>query len=583
MLHDASGEGACIKDLWYMIRRMAEQRALLPLAILFTIVRCALGLWLPLLLAEAVDAAIVRADLDSVYAVGWRMLCVCIGMGVFGYAANMLCAVVGQRLALTLREETYSKIGKLSVSQVSQLGHGSLITRLTVDINVCSNLASAMVLLLFEPLTFMIGGIIMMWRIAPHLGMVFVGFVVLQLVVMIFFVYSTAPLFVKVRRKTDALNSRLQSAFAGFRLTKAANMQESEKARMGEDNLALMEASLKVQRRIAIFNPLVMLIMNLAVACVLMLAGNEVATGVISVSMVLSAINYSEQVLLSIASVGNVYRVITETQPSAARIREVIDMAPDMDDGALAWDKPFSELRFENVGFVYPAGGQVFEGLSLALHAGETVALIGPIGCGKTTLASLCDRLFDATEGRILLNGTDIRSWRIADVRSAVALVEKQTAVLEDTLKDNIVFGRDGINDADVQLAVGTAQLEGLVAKKPQGLDTPLYSMGKSLSGGERQRLTIARALAGSPGLLVLDDSTSALDYVTEARFLAALRENYPQMAVLLITNRLASALKADRILVLNGGHIEADGTEAELRESSTLFRDMCDIQEGGR
>jgi len=225
----------------------------------------------------------------------------------------------------------------------------------------------------------------------------------------------------------------------------------------------------------------------------------------------------------------------------------------------------------------------VFDDLNMTLHAGETVALVGPIGCGKTTLASLCNRLFDATDGRILLNGRDIRSWRIADVRSAVALVEKQTAVLEDTLQDNIVFGREGIGRKDVQLAVDTAQLEGLVAKKPQGLDTPLYSMGKSLSGGERQRLTIARALAGAPGLLVLDDSTSALDYVTEARFLAALRESYPQMAVLLITNRLASALKADRILVLNEGRIEADGKEDELRESCAIFRDMCEIQEGDR
>ncbi len=566
-----------------MIRRMAEQRALLPTAVLLTIARCALGLWLPLLLAEAVDAAIIRADLDMVYAVGWRMLIVCISMGIFGYGSNMLCAMVGQRLALTLREEAYANIGKLSVLQVAQLGHGSLITRLTVDINVCSNLASALVMLLFEPLTFMIGGIVMMWHIAPHLGMVFVGFVVLQLVVMLCFVYSTAPLFIRVRRKTDALNSRLQSAFAGFRLSKSFNTQGREKKRMFEDNLALMEASLKVQRRIAIFNPLVMLIMNLAVACVLMLAGNEVAAGVINVSMVLSAVNYSEQVLLSIASVGNVYRVLTETQPSAQRIREVIDMHPEMEEGGLDWSEPFSELRFEGVGFTYPTGGQVFDGLNLTLRAGETAALVGPIGCGKTTLAGLCNRLYEATEGRILLNGRDIRSWRIADVRAAVALVEKQTAVLEDTLRDNIIFGREGIRSDDVQLAVETAQMEGLVAKKPQGLDTPLYSMGKSLSGGERQRLTIARALAGSPGLLVLDDSTSALDYVTEARFLEALRQNYPQMAVLLITNRLASALKADRILVLNEGRVEAEGTEDELRESCAIFREMCEIQEGDR
>ena len=533
-------------------------------------------------MADAIEAAVMLHDVARVGEVGLRMLVVTVAMGVFSYGSNLICAVIGQRYALDTRQESYARIGELSVLQAAQIGYGSLITRLTVDIDTCANLLYALVQLLVEPTVLVVGGIVMMWHIAPRLGMVFVGFVLLQLIVMATFVSQTAPGFLKVRRRTDALNARLQSSLANFRLMKAANTQRQERERVDSDNVALFDAAFAVQRKIALFNPLVMLIMNVAVACVLLLAGVQVQEGSLHVARVLSAVSYSEQVLLSIAAVGHIYRVMTETQPSAARIRELLDTKPQMTDGELTWDGGFCELCLEHVAFSYPEGSRVFDDLGLTVHAGESVAIIGPIGCGKTTLASLCNRLHDPVSGRVLLNGHDLRAWRIEDVRRAVALVEKRTAVLEDTMRDNIVFGRDGIDEQDVDEAVRVAQLSELVAKQPEGLDTLLYSMGRSLSGGERQRLTIARALAGRPGLLVLDDSTSSLDYVTEARLLADVRRTYPQMAVMLITNRLASALKADRIVVLGEGRVEAEGTDAELRATSSLYQRMCAVQEGG-
>lgn len=550
---------------------------------MLTAARCALALWLPLLMADAIEAAVMLHDVARVGEVGLRMLVATVAMGVFSYGSNLMCAVIGQRYALDTRQEAYARIGELSVLQAAQIGYGSLITRLTVDIDTCANLLYALVQLLVEPTVLVVGGIVMMWHIAPRLGMVFVGFVLLQLIVMVTFVSRTAPGFLKVRRRTDALNARLQSSLANFRLMKATNTQRQERERVGSDNIALFDAAFAVQRKIALFNPLVMLIMNVAVACVLLLAGAQVQEGSLHVARVLSAVSYSEQVLLSIAAVGHIYRVMTETQPSAARIRELLDTKPQMTDGELVWDGSFCELCLEHVAFSYPEGSRVFDDLDLTVHAGESVAIVGPIGCGKTTLASLCNRLHDPASGRVLLNGHDVRTWRIEDVRRAVALVEKRTAVLEDTMRDNIVFGRDGIDEQDVDEAVRVAQLSELVAKQPEGLDTLLYSMGRSLSGGERQRLTIARALAARPGLLVLDDSTSSLDYVTEAQLLADVRRSYPQMAVMLITNRLASALKADRIVVLGEGGVEAEGTDAELRATSSLYQQMCAVQEGGR
>lgn len=564
-----------------MVRRIVRQRLLFLCAILLTLLKCAMALWMPMLTAEAIDNAIVFHNLEQIFSLGIRMLAVALVMGIASYGSNMSSAVIGQRLALGLREQAYKKVNELTVAQATNLGLGSLITRLTVDIDVCANLVNALLLLFVEPATLMLGGIVMMWRIAPELGLVFFGFVAVQLVVMLVFVCNTAPGFVRVRRMNDMLNLRLQNSFSSFRLTKALNTQSQEEERVGANNLALFEASLSVQRKIAFFNPLVMLIMNLAVACVLVISGYEVATGLVHVGMVLSAINYSEQVLLSIASVGHMYRVVTETQPSAARIREVLEMQPDMVDGSAGSIGEFASLELDHIGFSYAKGGRVFNDVSLTIRAGESVAVVGPIGCGKTTLASLCNRLYDVTSGCIMLNGKDIRSWGIADVRRTVALVEKQTSVLDDTVFENIVFGREGIREDDVKRAVEVAQFEPVVNRKLNGLQTPLYAMGKSLSGGERQRLTIARALAGQPGLLILDDSTSSLDYVTEAQLLRSIKEQYPKMAVMIITNRLMSALRADRIVVISQGMVDSVGTDEELQETSVLYRKMCAIQEG--
>ena len=385
-----------------------------------------------------------------------------------------------------------------------------------------------------------------MWTIAPTVGLALAGFVVIQLLIMVVFIQKTAPGFIRVRKATDTLNSSLQSAFGNFRLIKVSNTQKRESARIEQQNAILFDAAYAVQRKIALFNPVIMLIMNFAVASMLLQAGDLVATGSLSVGLVLSSINYSEQVLLSIAAVGHMYRVVTEAQPSAARVREVLETESGMMDGLMPLDgEDFKNLSFEGVSFSYPEGSKVFEGLDFSVHAGESVAIVGPIGCGKSTLANLCNRFYDATSGRIAVNGKNIRSLRMADVRRVIAIVEKHTAAGKFIV------------------------------------DTLLLSSGKSLSGGERQRLTIARALAGKPSLLVLDDSTSSLDYVTEASLLDCVRDNYPFMAVLLITNRLVSALRADRIVVLDEGRIVAEGTDAKLRESCPLYRHMRAMQDG--
>ena len=570
-----------MRDLKKMVARMFRaQRPLIAAALLLTLLQCVMELHLPRLMAEAVDGGLMYGDVRLLEQIGGRMLILAVAMGAAGYGASIFCLMAGERLALGLRGELYEKIHSLSVRQVSAMGHGALITRLTVDAEVCAGLVQAMVLFLAEPFFLMAGGVVMMWLISWQLGLVFVGFVAAQLVCMLFFIRLTAADYARARAMTDALNSRLQDALAHFRMSKAYGADAAEKTRFNRSAAELLDASYRVQRKAAVFNPLIMLIMNMSVAAVLLLSGLLVPDGGMKVGTVLSAITYCEQVLLAIAASGRVYRVILEAQPSAARIFELLEAAPELKEGGEDLDEPFRELRFEAVDFSFPEGGSVLRGISFLLRAGETLAVVGPVGSGKTTLAGLCLRLCDPTGGRVLINRRSARDLSQKTLRRITALSEKQSVVLEGTVEENIVFGREGITEVDIERAVAAAQLKEYIEKCPMGLQTELSSMGVSLSGGEKQRLTIARALAGRPGLLVLDDSTSCLDYETERRLLAAIRETYPETAVLLIGNRSAGAATADRILVLEDGRLSAQGSDRELRACSPFYRRLCAAQD---
>ena len=288
-----------MNELLRMTRRALRQRLLTVLAVVMTLGQCALTLRLPMLMADIVNNGVMTGSMAHVRSVSGRMLLACVLMGACGYAANQLCAVLGQRFALELRLDAYDRVERLSVLQASRLGLGSLITRLTVDVDACASLVPALILMLVEPLLMMAGGIAAMWSIAPDFGLVFVGFVAVQLVVMALFIRGTAPLFLKVRDIMDAMNNRLQNLLMNFRLIKASNTQAAGEASFDEANRALYDTAFAARRLVALFNPIIMLIMNLAVAGVLYLSGVRVRAGALNVGQVLSAISYTEQVLLS--------------------------------------------------------------------------------------------------------------------------------------------------------------------------------------------------------------------------------------------------------------------------------------------
>lgn len=573
-----------MNDIGYMIRRAFRYKGLVTAAVLLTALQCVMKLRLPRLMSFAVNTGLQHKDLSLLKSVGLNMLITCVIMGVSGYLSNLASAVSGQRFAMELRREVYRKISDLSVSQTSGIGIGSLITRLTTDIDICAMLIHALILLVMEPVFMTLGGVTMMWMISPRFGMVFICFVAAQLAIMVLFIKKTAPGFIKVRLAADALNSSLQNTFGIFRLVRASCTQERESDRFDVRNTELFERALEVQKLVAFFNPFIMLVMNLSVAAILFLSGWEVSSGLLNIGMLLMAVSYSEQVLMSIMTGGQMYRLITETKPSAERIRQILVMEPDVKDTGREKAGEFEELVFDSVRFEYPGGARVLDGLSFSVKKGEIKAVIGSVGSGKSTMAALCARLFDVTGGRILLNGKELPSLSMSEIRRCVALVEKHPPVVEGTIRENIVFGREGISEESIRKAVAAAGFplfeDGQGGKEEPGMSR-LYA-GRNLSGGERQRLAIARALAGDPGILVLDESTSALDYATEKRILEALRTEYPDLAVLMITSRLPSAKRADRILVLEEGKAAAEGSDEELCACCRIYRRMAGVQLGG-
>ena len=562
-----------MKDLLRITARFKKYWRLLLFAALFTAVQCAEQLCLPRLMAAVIDSGIVQGKTDLIMQTGGRMLLVCFVLAVSGYGAHVLSAVGAERFALHMRNELYDRIGALSVYEVNNFGAGSLITRLTGDVKTCSSLLGAFLQITIEPLLLTVGGMALVWQTERRLGLLFTVFVAVQILLMFCFVRLTAPRFKKIRQLNDRFNARLQEVFSRLRLIKILNREKYENDQFGTLNKGLLIAGIEVQKIVSVFQPLMMFIVDCAVAFILLFASNNLD---MRMGNLMEVIAYAQQVLLAVVISGRLFQLISEAVPGAARISQLLDAESDIADGTDEISAPVKQLEFDDVSFAYPASADVLSHIRLTVEPGSFLAVTGATGSGKSTLADLCVRLFDVGDGRILLDGQEIEDFRLADLRRHIALVEKHESVLSGTFYDNIVFGRDYVDEADVEKAVRAAQCAPLLEGQPEGLQGIVYAMGRSLSGGERQRLTVARALAGKPDVLLLDDCTSSLDHATETAMLREIRALYPEMTVILFTQRSVSAALAQTIVCLDRGEIVGRGTDEELRETCPQYRELC-------
>lgn len=387
----------------------------------------------------------------------------------------------------------------------------------------------------------------------------------------------------KLQTRLDEINSLLQEDVSGIRIIKACVRESYEKLRFGKANDKLIKTQLQVLVIFAFMNPVMNTLMYTVVVLLLLSGSHEVSAGLTTPGTIMAAITYTTQLLNGILMLVMLFQTISKGVTSWRRVKEILTSQPEMEDGTLDGETPVhGTVQFENVSFAYPGREQtVLRHINLTIHPGETIAILGATGCGKTALVSLIPRFYDTTEGRVLVDGVDVRDYQQQALRRKVSISLQKSELFTTTIRENIAWGDPGAGEKAILQAAEIAQADSFIRATPNGYETPVAERGMSLSGGQKQRVSIARAILKPAEILIFDDATSALDLKTEADLYAALNQARPGSTKIIIAQRIASVRQADRIAVLNNGTIEACGTHRELLETCQTYRDIYDSQIG--
>lgn len=562
---------------------------LCPLAMILEV---SMDLLQPTLMSDIVDNGILgdaAADenLRYVLITGLKMLVFSL-IGCFGgIASAAFGTAAAQKMGNDLRKDAFAKVMHMSFQQTDKFTTGSLVTRLTNDITAIQEFVAMSLRMFVRTGMQFIGGIAVILTLNVNFGIVLVISLPVQLIAVAIIMKKASPLFSIVQSRLDKVNSVVQENVSGARVVKAFTREEYEINRFDNANTDLMTTNLKVQKLLATLNPILMIIMNASVIAIIMIGGFQVEAKAMQVGEVMAAVTYITQILMSVMMVGMMFQQVSRSAASMKRVNEVLSTNPVISDGNKSADSDNSgTVEFRNVGFSYPgsSGKPVLSGIDLKAEKGQMIAILGSTGCGKTSLVNLVPRFYDATNGDVLVDGVNVKDYDVDTLRSKIGVVLQKSELFSGTVAENIRWGCETATDEEVKTAAKIAQAEEFIDGFNDGYDTMISEKGASLSGGQKQRMAIARAIIKKPEILIFDDSTSALDLSTEAKLHKALRENLSGVTVIMIAQRIASVMRADKIAVLENGSICAFGTHKELMESSSVFRDyLLFADEAGR
>lgn len=553
---------------------------LCPLAMILEV---SMDLLQPTLMSDIVDNGILgdaAADenLRYVLITGLKMLVFSL-IGCFGgIASAAFGTAAAQKMGNDLRKDAFAKVMHMSFQQTDKFTTGSLVTRLTNDITAIQEFVAMSLRMFVRTGMQFIGGIAVILTLNVNFGIVLVISLPVQLIAVAIIMKKASPLFSIVQSRLDKVNSVVQENVSGARVVKAFTREEYEINRFDNANTDLMTTNLKVQKLLATLNPILMIIMNASVIAIIMIGGFQVEAKAMQVGEVMAAVTYITQILMSVMMVGMMFQQVSRSAASMKRVNEVLSTNPVISDGHKSADSDNSgTVEFRNVGFSYPgsSGKPVLSGIDLKAGKGQMIAILGSTGCGKTSLVNLVPRFYDATEGDVLVDGVNVKDYDVGTLRSKIGVVLQKSELFSGTVAENIRWGCETATDEEVKTAARIAQAEEFIDGFNDGYDTMISEKGASLSGGQKQRMAIARAIIKKPEILIFDDSTSALDLSTEAKLHKALRENLSGVTVIMIAQRIASVMRADKIAVLENGSICAFGTHKELMESSSVYRDI--------
>lgn len=540
-------------------------------------------LTVPLIMAWLIDSGVRAGNRGVILSGGGLML----AMGVLGLVCSLtaqyFAAAAAMGFGAELRAALFHHIGTLSAAEVDRVGASTLITRVTNDVDRAQAGVNLVLRLLLRSPFIALGAVVMALTIDVRLTLIFIISMAAISLVIYLILTRTLPGYRRIQAQLDRLSLIARENLRGVRVIRAFSRQKDEAGRFDAEADNMMRAQIAVGRVAALNNPLTYALVNLGIAAILWFGGIRVDGGAISQGQLIALVNYMSQILLALMAVANLIVTVSRALASAARIDALFAVETSIKDGPGARPAPgAARVEFDGVDFAYTPGRNALTGVSFRAMPGETIGVIGGTGAGKSTLANLIPRLYDVSAGRVLVDGADVRDFHLDDLRRRVGLVPQRASLFSGTIRDNLKWGGEGATDEVLWKALRVAQAEDFVRALPEGLDAPVEQGGVNFSGGQRQRLTIARALVLEPEILILDDSASALDYITDARLQKALREETEGMTVFVVTQRVAAVRNADKILVLADGVLVAQGTHDELYRTSEAYRAICDAQTAG-
>ena len=561
------------------------------LAPLCMIGEVAMDLILAQYMEKMVDFGIQTSNMDNVVKYGLIMLAIVFAGVILGVLSGVFTNLAAFNFSNDLRKEVFAKIMKLSIHQSDDFKTGSLVTRVTNDITQVQNMIAMVLRGLIRATSFFVLGIIFTLMISLKFGIVILVLLPLEVMLIVFFVRLVFPIFKIIQQKLDKVNTIVHENVSGARVVKAFSKEPYEYDRFVVANNEYTEKNLYIAKVMAIVMPLFTLLVYGSQIVIYYLGGRSIFSAykdligldeMIMVGQITQANTYIMMICSSIVMLGMMFAALARAFASASRINEILDAPVDLEDGKeeLSTLKEEGTIKFENVSFHYPESEKdILKNISFEIKQGETIAIVGSTGCGKSTLVNLLVRFYDVSEGKILVDNRDVRDFKQKDLRNIISICLQKAELFSGSIKENIAFGNEDASDDEINKVASISQAEDFITSKPQGIDSYVGEQGNELSGGQKQRVSIARALLKKPQIIIFDDSTSALDLVTEAKLHKALKKEMPNTTKIIIAQRIATAKNADKIIVLDDGNINGFDTHENLMKNNLIYQDIYSSQ----
>jgi ABC-type multidrug transport system, ATPase and permease components len=594
--------------LFKLLGFLKEHRLQAVLAPLFKMLEALFELFVPLVVASMIDKGIAQGDLNHTFKMGGLLLVLAIVGLAFSITAQYFSAVAAIGVGRSLRLELFRHIESLSYKEIDKIGSSTLITRMTSDVNQVQTGVNMLLRLFLRSPFVVFGAVIMAFTVDVKTALIFCIVLPLLVVVVCGVTYGSLPLYKRVQTRLDKVTLLTRESLVGVRVVRAFNRQEQEIVDFGNAAESLKSEQMRVGRLSSFMNPVTYVIVNLGIAAIIYKGGIRVDAGDLTQGQVIALVNYMSQILIELVKLANLIITMTKSVACANRVNDILNLKPSIefessdgikeksenqinkdksnnkDNNHITGYSDIPRVEFKDVALNYNDGGDnSLDDITFRAMPGDTIGVIGGTGSGKSSLVNLIPRFYDVTEGVVLIDGRDVRDYGKEELRERIGVVPQKAVLFKGTVAENVRWGKENASDDEVRTALDTAQALTFIEEKEGGINFELNQGARNLSGGQKQRVTIARALVRRPEILILDDSSSALDYATDAALRSSIKSFADGMTVFMVSQRASSIMHADKIIVLDDGRIAGIGTHDELLDNCEIYREICHSQMGDK